>query len=217
MLTVDIWSDVVCPFCYMGKRRFENALAGFEHREQVRITWHSFQLDPGARFSPGQTIHRYLAERKGITPEASRRLHERLVAEAADLGLVYDFDAALIANTFDAHRLTHFAKERGRQAAIEERLFAAYFTQGKNIEDRSTLVELAAAEGLDPEEAAAVLAGERYAEEVRADVEQAQSLGADGVPFYVFNREYAVSGAQPSRLFLEVLKSLVPGAPAAAG
>ena len=130
---------------------------------------------------------------------------------------VYDFDAALIANTFDAHRLTHFAKERGRQAAIEERLFAAYFTQGKNIEDRSTLVELAAAEGLDPEEAAAVLAGERYAEEVRADVEQAQSLGADGVPFYVFNREYAVSGAQPSRLFLEVLKSLVPGAPAAAG
>ncbi len=217
MLTVDIWSDVVCPFCYLGKRRFENALSGFEHREQVQVTWHSFQLDPETRFKPGQTVHRYLAERKGITLETSRRLHERLVAEAAELGLAYNFDTALIANTFDAHRLTHFARERGRQAQVEERLFAAYFTEGKNIEDHSTLSALAAAEGLDAGEAASMLADGRYAQEVREDIEAAESMGAGGVPFYVFNRQYAVSGAQPSRVFLEVLQSLVPGAPAAAG
>lgn len=208
MLTVDIWSDVVCPFCYMGKRRFENALADFPHREQVHVTWHSFQLDPGVRFAPGVTLHRYLADRKGITLESSRRLHERLVAEAAELGLVYDFDAALIANTFDAHRLTHFARERGRQAGIEERLFAAYFTEGKNIEDHATLALAAAVEGLDADEVRAVLATDRYADNVRADIEQAEGMGAEGAPFYVFNRRYGVAGAQPSELFLEVLQKV---------
>ncbi len=217
MLTVDIWSDVVCPFCYMGKRRFEAALARFDRREEVRVTWHSFQLDPEARFAPGQTVHQYLADRKGIPLSTSRRLHERLVAEAAQLGLVYNFDTALIANTFDAHRLTHYAGERGRQTGMEERLFAAYFTEGKNIEDHAVLCELAAGEGLDRGEALAVLESGQYGDDVRADIEQARRLGAGGVPFYVFNRAYGVSGAQPSDLFLDVLTRAweEPGEPAA--
>ncbi len=220
-LDVDIWSDVVCPFCYMGKRRFETALARFAHRDSVKVVWHSFQLDPEARFAPGQTVQQYLAERKGIPFSASRSMHDRLTAEAADLGLAYDFDAAVIANTFDAHRLTHLAKERGLQERMEERLFAAYFTEGKNIADHSILADLAARDGLDREEALSVLGTVRYADAVRADVREAHRLGADGVPFYVFNRAYAVSGAQQSDLFLEVLRSLweqlTEEPPAAAG
>ncbi len=208
MLTVDIWSDVVCPFCYMGKRRFEAALARFEHRQAVQVTWHSFQLDPDASFAPGQTVHQYLADRKGIPLATSRRLHDRLVAEAAALGLEYRFDAALIANTFDAHRLTHLALDRGLQPGMEERLFAAYFTEGKNIEDHATLAELAVSAGLDRAEAKAVLESSRYADEVRADIDQAAAFGAGGVPFYVFNRQYAVSGAQPPEVFLEVLETV---------
>ena len=216
MLTVDIWSDVVCPFCYMGKRRFEKALAGFEHRDEVGVTWHSFQLDPDARYRPGQTVHQYLADRKGVSVVTSRRLHERLVAEAAELGLRYDFDAALIANTFDAHRLTHMARALGRQSAVEEALFAAYFSHGKNIEDHDVLAALAGESGIDATEAAAALATDRYAQEVRADIEEARRLGADGVPFYVFNRAYAVSGAQPPEVFLEVLNGVhAEGEPAA--
>ena len=218
MLTVDIWSDVVCPFCYMGKRRFERALARFEHRDQVSVVWHSFQLDRDAHFQAGQTVHAYLAGRKGIPLATSRRLHDRLVVEAAELGLEYNFDTALIANTFDAHRLTHLAKERGLQAAVEERLFAAYFTEGKNIEDRGVLAELAAGAGIDPADAASALATDRHADAVRADIDEARRFGADGVPFYVFNRRCAVSGAQPDGLFLEVLNRVWGElTPAAAG
>ncbi len=208
MLRVEIWSDVVCPFCYMGKRRFEHGLSEFEHRQEVQVTWRSFQLDPSARFVPGHTIYEYLAQSKGIALAASRRLHDRLADTAAELGLRYRFDAAVTANTFDAHRLTHFAKAHGSQEQVEERLFAAYFTEGRNVGSHEMLVELAAEAGLDPAEAREMLAGERFADEVRADVMEARELGADGVPFFLFNRAVSVSGAQPSELFLEVLRSV---------
>ena len=133
-------------------------------------------------------------------------MHEHLVAEAAKLGLRYDFDAARIANTFDAHRLTHMARERGLQAGLEERLFAAYFTEGKDIGDREVLVEVGAAAGLDATEVRTMLAGTTHADEVRAEMREAQELGANGVPFFVFDRTFAVSGAQPSELFLEALQ-----------
>ena len=208
MLTVEIWSDVVCPFCYVGKRRFENGLGEFEHRQEVQVTWRSFQLDPSARFVPGRSIYEYLAKSKGIALATSRRMHDRLADTAAELGLRYRFDTAVIANTFDAHRLTHLAKAHGRQEQVEERLFAAYFTEGRNLGDRETLAELAAETGLDPAEAREMLAGTRFADEVRADVMEAGELGADGVPFFLFNRAVSVSGAQPSELFLEVLRSI---------
>jgi predicted DsbA family dithiol-disulfide isomerase len=206
MVLVEIWSDVMCPFCYIGKRKFEAALQKFEQRDDVQVAWRSFQLDPAAQFTPGRTLYQYLAERKGITMEASRLMHERLTAAAAEVGLRYNFDAAIIANSFDAHRLTHLARERGAQDSIEERLFAAYFTEGRNIGDDKVLAGIGAEAGLDPSEVQEMLAGGRFADEVQKDAQEAESLGADGVPFFVFNRVFAVSGAQPSELFLEALE-----------
>ncbi len=208
MLTVEIWSDVVCPFCYMGKRRFEHGLSEFEHRDEVQVTWRSFQLDPDLRPVPGQGIYAYLAQSKGITTEASRRMHDRLADAAAELGLRYRFDTAVVANTFDAHRLTHLARARGVQEKLEESLFAAYFTEGRDIGDHATLAELAARAGLDAAEAREVLAGARFSQEVRDDVQEAAELGADGVPFFVFDHAVSVAGAQPSELFLEVLRTV---------
>jgi predicted DsbA family dithiol-disulfide isomerase len=206
MVLVEIWSDVMCPFCYIGKRKFEAALQKFEQRDDVQVAWRSFQLDPAVQFTPGRTLYQYLAERKGITVEASRRMHERLTAAAAEVGLRYNFDAAIIANSFDAHRLTHLARERGAQDTIEERLFAAYFTEGRNIGDDTVLAGIGAEAGLDPSEVREMLAGGRFADEVQKDAQEAQSLGAEGVPFFVFNRAFAVSGAQPTELFLEALE-----------
>ncbi len=211
MVLVEIWSDVICPFCYIGKRKFEAALQGFEQKDAVQVTWRSFQLDPAVRFKPGQTLYEYLAERKGVTVEASRRMHERLTAAAEEVGLRYNFDMAIVANSFDAHRLTHLARERGAQDTMEERLFAAYFSEGRNIGDHDTLAGLGAEAGLDPAAVQQMLAGTRFAGEVRKEAREAESLGADGVPFFVFNRVFAVSGAQPSALFLEALEKAWAG------
>jgi len=207
-LRVEIWSDVVCPFCYMGKRRFENALGMFEHKEDVQVQWRSFQLDPDIRPQPGLSVYDYLAERKGLPASESRRLHGSLAAAAAQLGLIYNFATAVMANTFDAHRLTHMAREHGLQEVVEERLFAAYFTEGRDIANHETLAMLGSDAGLDPAEVRQMLAGARYTQEVKGEAREATELGADGVPFYVFDRAYAVSGAQPSELFLEVLQKV---------
>ncbi|MGA2612202.1 MAG: DsbA family oxidoreductase [Spirochaetia bacterium] len=208
MIHVEIWSDVVCPFCYMGKRRFENALRAFEHKDEVQVTWRSFQLDPDTRPAPGLSVYDYLSRRKGMPASESGRMHDRLTAAAAELGLSYNFDAAVMANTFDAHRLGHLARARGLQESMEERLFAAYFTEGRNIGDGETLAALGGEAGLDPSEVREMLAGSDFAEEVRSEEREAPELGADGVPFYVFDRTYAVSGAQPIELFLEVLQKV---------
>lgn len=208
MITVEIWSDVVCPFCYIGKRRFENALREFEHGGGVEVQWRSFQLDPATRSQPGQSIYEHLARSKGIPFETSRRMHERLAAQAAELGLTYNFDKAVIANTFDAHRLTHMARQLGHQAEAEELLFASYFTEGRDLEDPETLAGLGARVGLDTREVRQMLAGDLYRDTVRAEAREAVELGADGVPFFVFNRSYAVSGAQPPELFLQVLQKV---------
>jgi predicted DsbA family dithiol-disulfide isomerase len=208
MVQVEVWSDVVCPFCYMGKRRFENALKAFEHRDDVQVTFRSFQLDPEMRPAPGLSVYDYLAQRKGMQPSETRRMHEKITRAAAELGLDYNFDQAVMANTFDAHRLTHLAREHGRQEAMEERLFFAYFTEGRNIGDPETLATLGAEVGLDASEIRQALAGDRYAEAVKAEAREAGELGADGVPFYVFGRAYAISGAQPSELFLEALQKV---------
>jgi predicted DsbA family dithiol-disulfide isomerase len=187
-LTVEIWSDIVCPWCYVGKRRFESALAAFEHRDQVELTWRSFELDPGAP-----------RER----PPRESSANEQMTALAAGEGLEYHLDRTRGGNSLDAHRLIQRAKEDGLQDAMKERLMRAYFTDGEAIGDRDTLVRLAGEVGVDAE---AALTDPRYADAVRADEELAARIGIRGVPYFVLDRRFGVSGAQPAELLLQALE-----------
>jgi len=206
MMKVEIWSDVMCPFCYIGKRRFEEALALFPQADEVQITWKSFQLNPDMVTDPSISIHQYLADIKGWQLDYARQLNQQVTEMAAGVGLHYDFDRAVVANSFDAHRLLQLAKQHGLGDAAEEALFKAYFTEGKNIADRGTLTELGVAIGLDANEMKQVLSTNAYADAVKHDIDEAQQLGIRGVPFFVFDEKYAVSGAQPVEVFLETLE-----------
>ena len=202
---IDIWSDVVCPWCYIGKRRLEQALTQFAHRDSVEIRWHSFELDPSAPGAREGTYASRLAAKYGVPEEQARQMLDEMTARAAELGLTYDFSIAQHANTFDAHRVLHLAHERGVQDAVEERLFRAMFTEGRALGDAETLISLAAEAGLEADEVRAVLATDRYADAVRADEAQAVQLGVTGVPFFVIDRRYGVAGAQPADVLLRVL------------
>jgi predicted DsbA family dithiol-disulfide isomerase len=207
IVNVEIWSDVVCPWCYIGKRRFERALAAFEHRNEVEVQWRSFELDPRAAREPsGEDPAERLARKYGMTREDALAAHARVTGLAAQEGLTYRLDAARPANTFDAHRLLHLAAERGVQAAAEERLFAAYFTEGRSLGDPDTLVALAAEVGLDEAAAREVLRSDAYADAVAADEREASELGISGVPFFVVDRRYGISGAQPAELIQQALE-----------
>lgn len=203
-MNIDIWSDVVCPWCYIGKRRLEAALQRFDHRDAVTVTWHSFQLDPTAS-NDDVSYAEGLAGKMGGGMDRAEQMLASMTATAAADGLDYHFDIAQRANTFDAHRLLHLAKARGVQGELKERLLGATFAQGRHVGDHPTLVELATAAGLDESEAASVLAGNDYADDVRADVEQARAYGISGVPFFVVENRYGVSGAQPADSLLQVL------------
>lgn len=204
-MKVEIWSDVVCPFCYIGKRKFEKALEGFGPKEKVEVVWRSFQLDPDLQPVPGMSVHEYLGKRKGGTTADGKRMNDQMAEMAKEVGLHYDFDKAVINNTLLAHQLLHLAKTHQKQDQMKERLFAAYYTQGQNIGDLDTLVKLGEEVGLDGTEIRAALEQQTYAQEVQEDIVRAQQVGVRGVPFYVFNNKYAVSGAQPTELFKEVL------------
>ena len=204
-MKVEIWSDVVCPFCYIGKRKFEQALEKFPQKDQVEIVWRSFQLDPEAS-TTGEDCQRTLSERKGWSLEQTKQITENVRNTAAEVGLEYHFEKAISANSFDAHRFSHLAHERGLQDAAEEALFKAHFTEGKNIADRAMLVELGASIGLDAAEVKSVLETQEFSKEVRADIDEARQLRVSGVPFFVFDRKYAVSGAQASEVFLNTLE-----------
>jgi predicted DsbA family dithiol-disulfide isomerase len=204
-MKIEIFSDVVCPWCAIGKRRFETALGSFAHADEVDVHWRAFELDPSApRISEGDVASN-LAAKYGMTREAAVASQDRLAALAAQDGLDFHFEKAKRGNTFDAHRLLHYAHEVGLQDELKERLFVAYFTEGESIGDRATLVRLGADVGLDADKSAEVLAGDRYAEEVRADEREAHSLGINGVPFFVIDRHYGISGAQSPEAILEVL------------
>lgn len=207
-MKVEIWSDIVCPFCYIGKRKFEKALEAFANKKQVEIVWKSFQLDPTTKAQPGKSVIASLAEKKGWTLEQSRQINQQVTGMAKEVGLEYQMEKAVIANTFDAHRLSHLAADKGLQDQMEERLFAAYFTEGKDIGDKDTLVALASEVGLDATEAADVLNLNTYSDKVQADIVEAQQVGVRGVPFFVFDNKYAVSGAQPSDVFAQVLSKV---------
>ncbi len=204
-MKVEIWSDVVCPFCYVGKRKFENALKAFSHRDEVEVVWHSFELTPDFEPIPGESSHESLAKKKGISTDEARRMGDQMTQVALEVGLHYDFDRTIPANTFLAHQLIHLGAHHGRQDATKERLMAAYYLEGQNIGDLDTLVQLGTEVGLNATESRAALRAGTYAEAVRRDEYHAQQIGVRGVPFFVFEDKYAVSGAQPSELFGEVL------------
>ncbi len=207
-MKIEIWSDIVCPFCYIGKRKFEIALAAFPARDKVEIEWRSFQLDPSMENIPGKSVHAYLAERKGCSIEEAMDMNNMMSNVAKEVGLNYNFDIAVINNTLNAHRLLHFAKSKGLQSALKERLFHAYYTEGKDVSDIVSLSDLASEIGLNKVEVSEMLASDIYKNEVELDQYYAEQVGARGVPFFVFNNKYAVSGAQPPEMFSEVLEKV---------
>ncbi len=205
-MKVEVWSDIMCPFCYIGKRHYEAALAKFAHANQVEIVWRSYQLDPSLP-KPASKLnaYEYLAQRKGMSYEQSVAMHKNVIAMAKEAGLNYDYDKAVVANSFDAHRLIQLAKLNNLGDAAEERLFKAYFTEGKDMSDISTLILLGKEIGLDEKLVTDVLNSNQYTDAVNKDIQEAEQIGVQGVPFFVFNRKYAVSGAQPDSIFLETL------------
>jgi predicted DsbA family dithiol-disulfide isomerase len=205
-VNVEIWSDIACPWCYVGKRRFEAALAGFEHRDEVNVTWRSFELDPAAPRERAVDGATHLAEKYGTSREEALAMHARMTDVAAGEGLDFRFDLARGGNTFDAHRLIHLAAAHGAQDAMKERLMRAYLTEGELISDAATLARLAADVGLPPDEVRDTLSGDRYAAEVRADERTAQQLGIRAVPFFVVDRAIGASGAHPPDQLLELLR-----------
>jgi predicted DsbA family dithiol-disulfide isomerase len=205
-MKVEIWSDVVCPWCYIGKRRFETALAEFAHRDGVEIIWRSFQLDPTAPPTTTGSLDEMLAAKYGVSRERARAMNANVTALAAEDGLDYHLDRARHGNTFDAHRLIHLAAAHGQQGAMKERLLQAYFSEGEAVSDRDTLVRLAAEVGIPAEEARTALAGDTYAKEVRADLRRAQMFGIRGVPFFAIDEKYGISGAQPTEVMLAALE-----------
>jgi predicted DsbA family dithiol-disulfide isomerase len=205
-IQVEIWSDVVCPWCYIGKRRFERALAEFEHRDDTAVLWRSFELDPEAAQAYSGSLDEMLAEKYGVSLERARAMNEQVTRLAAEEGLEYRLSDAKRGNSFDAHRLIHLARKHGLQDETVERSMRAYFSEGRPIGERETLVELAREVGLAEEEARSALEGTEYAEEVRADERRAAELGISGVPFFVVGGRYGVSGAQSSEAFLQVLQ-----------
>lgn len=206
-LRIDVWSDVACPWCYVGKRRLETALHEFPHADEVEVVWRAFELDPGAppERDPKVSHAERLAKKYGMSVEQAQKSSERLKGVARGEGLRFDFDHIRSGNMFDAHRLIHLGKERGRQDAVKERFLKAYLEEGALMSDHATLSRLAVEAGLDEREVADVLSSDQFSDEVRGDEQQARELGITGVPCFVLDGRYAVSGAQPAQLLLSAL------------
>jgi predicted DsbA family dithiol-disulfide isomerase len=205
-MKVEIWSDVVCPWCYVGKRHLEQALESFAHRDAVEIVWKAYELDPHAPPVRSGSYPQRIARKYGMSEQQARASIQRIVNAGADAGIEFRFDDLRGGNTFDAHRLLHFASSLGVQNELKERLLLATFTEGHPIGDRETLVKLAADVGIAEDEAWRVLEGNEFAHEVRDEEAEAMQMGASGVPFFVFDRRFAVSGAQPPETLLHVLE-----------
>jgi len=208
-MKIEIWSDIMCPFCYIGKRQLESALAAFPSNE-FEIEWKSFQLDPTITPQSGKDVYTFLAERKGISVEQSIEMHKGVVERAKSVGLDYHFDKAIISNSLTAHRIIQLAKTKKMGDAMEEVLFKAYFTEGRDLNDAATLIELGAKAGLNTNEVQEVVENENlFLKDVKSDISEAQEIGVQGVPFFVFDRKYAVSGAQPVEAFVNTIKEAI--------
>ncbi|MEO5662553.1 MAG: DsbA family oxidoreductase [Nocardioides sp.] len=208
-MRIDIWSDVVCPWCFIGKRRLETALSHFEHADDVEIVWHSFQLDPGAPTTPVETVAEALGRKYGGGPEGGKTMIDRVEAVAAEEGMLWRHHQSKRVGTMDAHRLMHLALHEGgpeTQGRVKEALLSAYFIDARNVADHSELKDIVTGAGLDAEAVDRVLGSTEYADEVWADIEKAQAFGATGVPFFVVDNKFGISGAQPVEAFGQVLE-----------
>ena len=208
-MKIEIWSDIMCPFCYIGKRQLETALAEFPNGE-FEIEWKSFQLDPTITPQSGKDVYTFLAERKGMSIEQSKEMHKGVVERAKSVGLDYHFDKAIISNSLTSHRIIQLAKTKKLGDEMEEIFFKAYFTEGRDLNDAETLIELAVIAGLDSNEVKELIADENlFLKDVKADISEAQEIGVQGVPFFVFDRKYAVSGAQPVEAFVNTIREVL--------
>lgn len=209
-LKLAIWSDVMCPFCYIGKRKLEEALASNEFNDlDVEIEWKSFQLSPNMITDPSKSLNQYLAEHKGISIQEAEKMNAYVSGVAAEVGLNFQLNKAIPANSLDAHRLSHLAKRHNKQHALEEALFSAYFTKGLNTADHEVLTQLGEEIGLPSDEISEVLNSAKFTSNVHSDIEEASRIGVRGVPFFVFNNKYAISGAQPVDAFKETIQQLI--------
>ncbi|MFV0390477.1 MAG: DsbA family oxidoreductase [Paludibacteraceae bacterium] len=207
-MKVEIWSDVACPFCYIGKRHFEKALSEFADRDKVEIEWKSYLLDPDYVYKPENPESEavYIANRKGISMDEALRMFTSVTQMASKAGLKYDFEKMIVANTFNAHKIIQLAKSKTLGSEAEERFFKAFFVDGENLNEEETLVRLGVEIGLTAEDVSNALTADTYAFEVNKDIREARQIGVSGVPFFVFDRKYAVSGAQAVEVFLQSLE-----------
>lgn len=215
-MLVEIWSDVVCPWCAIGKARFERALDAFDHADEVEVRWRSFELDPTRGATTDVDYVTMLARKYGVPRDQAQAMIDRMTAAGAEDGIEFRFDLARPGNTFDAHRVLHLAADRGRQHQVKERLLTGYHCEGIPIADHRALTDLATDAGLDAVEVREVLRGDAYRDAVRADEEQAYRYGIRGVPFFLLDRRAAVSGAQPSEHLLAALAEMHTTGPDAA-
>ncbi len=206
-MRIEIWSDIACPWCFIGKRRFETALGRFDHKEDVDVEWHSYQLDPGLPEHFDGTEAEYLSRSKGISVEQVRQMFTHVTQQAEGEGLRYDFDSVVVANSFTAHRFLHLAKTQGVMSEAKEALLSGHFEHGRDIADHDYLAEVGRSLGIDPALTRRVLESDEFIAEVEADIAEARALGVTGVPFFVIDRKYGISGAQAPETFAEALET----------
>jgi len=204
-MKIEIWSDVACPFCYIGKKRFEQALSSFQHKEEIEVEWKSFQLDPTLPKNGKVKIHEYMAKQKGLSTSEVNAMFKNVVQMAKAENIEMKMDEVIMANTLTMHRLIQLAKTNGVGAEAEEQFFKAYFS-GKDFTNDTILLEISKAIGLDEVEAKEVIESEKFSEEVAKDVYEARTIGVRGVPHFVFNDKYVISGAQHSDTFKGALE-----------
>lgn len=204
-MKIEIWSDIMCPFCYIGKRNFEAALEQFADKDKIEVEWKSFQLDPTIPEVAKESQEDYLVKRKGMSKEQVQGMLANVTQMAKQVGLEYHLDKSVMVNSQKAHQLIQFAKTKNLGDQIEERLFKAFFTEGKNIADIETLTQLGVDVGLEKDELQAAFTDDQYRYQMSQDIQEGQQLGVRGVPFFVFDRKYGISGAQPSEAFLDTL------------
>lgn len=205
-MKIEIWSDVVCPFCYIGKRKLEKALDKFPLKDQVEIEWKSFQLNPEEKTNPSINTLEHLAQSKGWSMDQTREITSNVVEMAKEQGLEFDFEKAKVANTKNAHRLIHFAKQQGKGGEMKERLLRAYFSDGENVDDPNTLIKLGAEIGLNESEIKSMLESNQFVDAVDQDIYESRLIGVRGVPFFVLDRKFGISGAQPDEVFEETIE-----------
>lgn len=205
-MKIDIWSDTRCPFCFVGKKNFEKALQSFAHKDQVEVLWHSFQLDPNMKTDLSKNHYEYLSQIKGFPMAQIMQMHENLIQAGKNAGIDFNFDEVKVSNSFKSQMLVQLAKEKGKANEMEELLFEAYFILGKDIDDAEVLSEIGEKLGFSKGEITEAIQSAEFKSLVNEDIDAASDLGIRGVPFFVFNQKYAISGAQPTHLFSEVLE-----------